>query len=75
MRGERHAPALSILGESNPGSHWIEGMVDPRSALDAGAWRIVLAFAGNRTPVVQSAVRHYSDRVTPAILNTCYFAF
>jgi hypothetical protein len=44
-----------------PGSHRMEGSVGLRAGMDTDARGKMFAFAGDRTPLVQSVVRHYTD--------------
>jgi hypothetical protein len=37
MNGQHHAPAALNPGQRTPGTHWIEGWVDPRAGLDTEA--------------------------------------
>jgi hypothetical protein len=57
--GQRHAPAALYPREMTPGSHRIGGWVGLRAVVDTE--EISIAFAGDRTAVVQSVVRHYTD--------------
>jgi hypothetical protein len=34
MSGQLHVPAALPPGERAPGTHWVEGWVDPRASLD-----------------------------------------
>jgi hypothetical protein len=58
---QRHAPAALYTQEWTPGTHWIGGCVGLRAGLDTEGREKTFASAGNRTPVVQSVVRHYTD--------------
>jgi hypothetical protein len=40
-------------GEGAPCTHWIGGWMGPRAGLDAVAKEEILAYEGNRIPVVQ----------------------
>jgi hypothetical protein len=46
---------------STPGTNWRIGWVGARSDLDTEARGKFFASAKDRTPVVQSVVRHYTD--------------
>jgi hypothetical protein len=48
-------------GERTPGTHCTGGWVGPRAGLDAEARGKLSASVGDRTPVVQSVVRQYTD--------------
>jgi hypothetical protein len=48
-------------GERTPGTHCTGGWVGPRAGLDTEARGKVFTSAGDRTPVVQSVVRYYTD--------------
>jgi hypothetical protein len=61
VSGQRHAPAALYPRGKDPGIHWIGGWVGPRAGLDAGARRKILCPVGDRTPIVQSVVSHYTD--------------
>jgi hypothetical protein len=54
-------PGRFTSGERAPGTHCIEGWVDPRTGLDAVEWRQILAPAGKWIPVVQPVARCYTD--------------
>jgi hypothetical protein len=47
-------------GERTTGTHWIGGWVGPRAGLDAGLEEKTSAPAGDRTPILQPVVRHYT---------------
>jgi hypothetical protein len=68
MSGQHHATRPRFTpGERTPGTHWIGGWVGPRAGLDEEARRKKSsASVGDRTPVVQSVVSHYTDWATPA---------
>jgi hypothetical protein len=64
---QRHSPAALYPKERTPATHWI-GAWGRASQL---AWTQRLqeksfAYAGDRTPVVQTLVRHYTDWAPPA---------
>jgi hypothetical protein len=61
VSGQRHAPAALYPWERTQGTHWIGGWVGLRAGLDTEAKRKSFAPVGDRTPVVQSVVRHYTD--------------
>jgi hypothetical protein len=48
-------------GERNPGTHCTGGWVGLRAGLDTEAKRTILCLCREYNPVVQSAVRHYTD--------------
>jgi hypothetical protein len=66
VSGQHHAPAALYLRGKDPGTHWTGGWVGPRAGLDAEAGRKILSSVGDRTPVVQIVVRHYTDWATAA---------
>jgi hypothetical protein len=53
-------------GERTSGTHWIGGWVGPEPARTQRLEEKSCAFDGDRTPVVQSVIRHYTDWATPA---------
>jgi hypothetical protein len=62
LGGQRHAPAALYSMERIPDTHWIGYWVGPRAGLDAKAGRKSFSPpAGDRTPVVQSVVSHYTE--------------
>jgi hypothetical protein len=48
-------------GERTPGTHWTGGWVGPSAGLDAETRKKSFVSVGDRTPVVQSVVSHYTD--------------
>jgi hypothetical protein len=54
-------PAALCPGERTSGTHWIGGWVGLRAGLDTEARGNILCLYGDRSPVVQSAVRHCTD--------------
>jgi hypothetical protein len=67
VSGQHHTLAALYPRGKDPGTHCTGGWVGPRAGLDAGArGKQSSASVGDRTPVVQSVVRHYTDRATPA---------
>jgi hypothetical protein len=61
VSGQRHAPAARFTpGERTPGTHWIGGWVGLRAGLDAWARKKSSVPVGDRTPIVQPVVRHYT---------------
>jgi hypothetical protein len=61
VTGQRHAPAALYPRERTPGTHWIGDWVGLRAGLDTEAKGKSFASSRDRTPVVQSVVRHYID--------------
>jgi hypothetical protein len=61
VSGQRHAPAALYPRERTTGTHCTGGWMDPRADLDTKARREILYPVGNRTPIVQSVIRHYTD--------------
>jgi hypothetical protein len=55
-----HLPRFTP-GKRPSGTHWIEGWVSLRAGVDPEARAKSFASAGDRTPVVQSVVRRYTD--------------
>jgi hypothetical protein len=51
-------------GERNPSTHWTGGWVDTRDGLDTEVTEKSVASAGDRTSIVRSVVRHYTDKAT-----------
>jgi hypothetical protein len=66
VSGQCHAPAALCPGERTPGTHCTGGWVGLRAGLDTDVREKSFAPAGDRTPIVQSVVRHYTDWATPA---------
>jgi hypothetical protein len=68
VSGQRHARPLFTPGKA-PGTHSIGGWVGLRAGLDTESLEgKSFASARDRTPVVQSVVRHYTDWATPALV-------
>jgi hypothetical protein len=63
VSSRRHAPASLYPRGKDPGTHCTGGWVGPRAGLDTEA-RGNFASAVDRTPVVQSVFRHYTDWAT-----------
>jgi hypothetical protein len=69
-------------GERTPGTHWLGGWVGPEPIWTQGLEEKSSASVGDRTPVVQSVVRHNTDWATlyrvshkcEAIGELCYLA-
>jgi hypothetical protein len=57
VSGQCHAPAA----KDPAGTHWIGVWVGHRAGLDTEARGKSFASAGDRTVVVQSVVRHYTE--------------
>jgi hypothetical protein len=57
-------PGRALFPGMDPGTHWIGGWVGLRAGLDTEARGKSFVPAGDRTPVVQSAVTHYTDWAT-----------
>jgi hypothetical protein len=66
VSGQRHAPAAFYPRGKDPRYHWIGGWVGPRAGLDAETRRKSSAPVGDRTPIVQPVVRHYTAWATAA---------
>jgi hypothetical protein len=76
VSGQRHAPAALYPGERTPGTHCTGGWVGPRAGLDAEARREKSsAPVGDRTPIVQPIVRHYTDSATPAPTSSLKYRY
>jgi hypothetical protein len=58
-------------GERTPGTHCTGGWVGPRAGLDTEARGKILCLRRDRSPVVQSIVRHYTDWASPSPLINC----
>jgi hypothetical protein len=72
VSGQRHAPDRALLRGEDPRYHWTGGWVGPRAGL--GLEEKSFAPTGDRTSVIQSVVRHYTDWATPApfiVYNLC----
>jgi hypothetical protein len=52
-----------------PGTHWVEGCVDPRAGLDAVMKRHIPAPAENRTPVVMLVLTAVPDVFKRSVKN------
>jgi hypothetical protein len=50
VSGQHQAPAALYSPRKNPGTHWREGWVDPRTGLDAGARRKLLCLCRGSNP-------------------------
>jgi hypothetical protein len=65
VSGQRHALTALYPKEGTPGIHYTGGWVGPSASLDTKS----LAPAGDRTPIVQPVVRHYTAWANPAMLR------
>jgi hypothetical protein len=68
VSGQLHVPAASPPGRS-PGTHFIEGWVDPRAGLDdMEKWKFLTLPGLELVPllVVQPVVSRYTDWAIPA---------
>jgi hypothetical protein len=54
-------PGRALPLGKDPGTHWTGGWVGLRAGLDTEARGKILCLCRDRTPVVQSVVRHYTD--------------
>jgi hypothetical protein len=59
-------PGRLLSPGRDPGTHWIGGWVDLRAGLDTESREQSFTSDGDETPVVQSAIRHYTDWVSSA---------
>jgi hypothetical protein len=67
VSGQHHVPAMLYLQGKEPGTHWTGGWVGLRVCLDIGYSKDpFFASAVDRTPVIQSVVKHYTNWATPA---------
>jgi hypothetical protein len=69
VSGQRHAPTALCPGERTPGTHCTGDWVGPRAGLDTEVRGKILCLCQGSNPdhpVVQSVVRYYTDRATPA---------
>jgi hypothetical protein len=66
VSGQRHAPDALYPRERTPGTHCIGGWVGPTAGLDARAKEKSSGPVGDRTPIVQPVVRHYTACATAA---------
>jgi hypothetical protein len=64
--GYRQAPAVLYPRE------WLGGWEGLRAGLDTKARVKIRSVCWDPTPVVQSAVRHYTDWATPALIMSYY---
>jgi len=55
------------IGETTHITHWIVGWVDPIAHLDVVGKRKILSSAGNRTPIAQAVVGHYTAAVIESV--------
>jgi hypothetical protein len=62
VNGERHAPAALYPPGENPGTHWIRGWMGLRAGLDTEAREKSFTSTGDWTPIVQSVVRHATEK-------------
>jgi hypothetical protein len=60
VSGQHHAPAALYPRERAPGTHWTGGWVGLRAETQRLEEKSS-ASVGDRTPVVQSVVSHYTD--------------
>jgi hypothetical protein len=65
MSGQRLSPAALYFWQRTTGTHWIGGWVGLRAVWTQALELKYLSSARNRTPVVQSVVRHYTNWATP----------
>jgi hypothetical protein len=63
--GHCHAEGSVSPRVNDPAMYWIGGWVDINAGLVTKARGKYFVSASDRTPVVQSIVRHYTDRATP----------
>jgi hypothetical protein len=63
---QRHPPAALYTREWTSSTHWIGGCVGLTVVLDTETEGITHCLCRDRTPVVQSIVRQYTDWATPA---------
>jgi hypothetical protein len=63
--GRVYAPAMLEPRERTPGIRWKGGLVGLSTGLDTEAREKILCPAEDRTPVVQSVDRHYTDWANP----------
>jgi hypothetical protein len=61
VSGQHHTLAALYPSKRTPSTHWIGGWVGPRDGLGTEATEKSFASAGDRTPVIQSVVSHYTD--------------
>jgi hypothetical protein len=66
VSGQRHPPAALYTWEWTYSTHWIGGCVGLKAVLDTETGGITHCLCRDRTPVVQSIVRQYTDWATPA---------
>jgi hypothetical protein len=61
VSGQRHASAALSPGKRTPGTHWIGGWVGaPEPVWTQRLEEKSSASVGDRTPIVQLVVRHYT---------------
>jgi hypothetical protein len=73
VSGQHHAPAALYPRGKNPGTHLTGGWVGPEPVWTQRLEEKSSAYVGDRAPVVQSVVRHYTVWATPAPKLVCSF--
>jgi hypothetical protein len=68
VSGQHHAPAALYPRGKDPGTHCIGGWVGSRAVWTLDLEEKSSGPVGDRTPIVQPIVRHYTDWATPAPL-------
>jgi hypothetical protein len=69
MSGHCHAEGSVSPPVNDPAMYWIGGWVDIKAGLVTEARGKYFVSASDRTPVVQSVVRHYTDKSYPGTLT------
>jgi hypothetical protein len=75
MSGQRHAPASLCPRERIPVAHCTGGWVSTRAGLDIKARGKDLRLCRDRTPIVQSVDRQYTDRAPGLPILGCRDSF
>jgi hypothetical protein len=61
VSGQSHAPSALYPGERAPGTRWMEASLTSELVWAQRLEEKSCVFSGDRNPVIQSVVRHYTD--------------